>query len=87
MSDNSDTWVRDNLAVIRTALANERTLLAYSRTALALVAAGAFFVKFTNSRILELCGWFLMPLGAMIFLFGLWRFQRTRKMLAKTGQK
>ncbi|HPO14433.1 MAG TPA: DUF202 domain-containing protein [Candidatus Hydrogenedentes bacterium] len=81
MTENSDTWIRDNLALIRTSLANERTMLAYSRTALALVAAGAFFVKFTNSRSLELCGWVLMPLGMVVFVFGLWRFQRTRKIL------
>ena len=41
-----NTTVRDDLALVRTRLANERTFLAYLRTALALFAGGAVLLQF-----------------------------------------
>lgn len=84
---SGETWVRDNLAVIRTTLANQRTLLAYARTALALVAAGALFVKFTESWWLHICGWVLIPLGVALLALGAWRFRKTQETIEQAAQQ
>lgn len=79
--DSVEVSSRDVLAEDRTVLANERTFLAYVRTALTLVVAGMSFVKFFGSPIIEALGWVFVPLGAGVFLVGLWRYFRMRAMI------
>lgn len=75
----------DRLAIARTELANERTLLAYARTALALAAGGIGLVELFETPVLVALGWVLMPLAAMVLLFGVARFRRARGTLRRMG--
>ena len=77
---NSDK--RDNLALVRTDLANERTLLAYGRTALMVAATGATLLKFyPDSPIVQVTCWPLVGLGIVIALVGILRFARLQRRL------
>ncbi|MHB0970721.1 MAG: YidH family protein [Thermoanaerobaculia bacterium] len=72
---------RDRLAVDRTHLANERTLLAYARTALASVITGLGILKFfSDVREVAIA---LIVAGALMALFGMWRFLRMRTRLRR----
>ena len=73
--------LRDQLAIDRTALANERTLLAYARGAMTLVIAGLSFVQFVPFGVLHVAGYFSIPLGILTGLYGLKRFVRMRNMI------
>ena len=72
----------DDLALIRTRLANERTLLAYVRTALAFMAAGAAVIHFFGPS-LSPAGWGLVALGAIVLMTGLVRFAAVKRALAR----
>jgi putative membrane protein len=75
---NQDLILRDHLANERTVLANERTFLAYIRTALAFFISGVSFIKFFDSPILHVFGWFFIPSGAVIFIIGLESYRKMR---------
>lgn len=76
------TDTRDQLALVRTDLANERTLLAYGRTALMVSATGATLLKFFPESLWVTMGsWPLVALGILIALFGILRFLRLRSRL------
>lgn len=84
---NRDQMIlRDWLALDRTALANKRTFLACSRTAIALVVLGIARVTLIDHLLLEVAGFGLMALGALIFLAGLREYRtnqnRLRRLLA-----
>jgi len=80
--------LRDYLATARTVLANERPLLAYVRTALTFVVTGAAFLKFSDTAFSSLVGWSFLPVGAVIFLVGVYRHQRMKHLIAKLeGEK
>jgi len=76
----TESTLRDRLAVKRTELANERTLLAYARTALMLVASGATLWRLqplaAGDRWL---GATAAAVGVGLFALGVWRFVRTGK--------
>ncbi|MEM9586133.1 MAG: DUF202 domain-containing protein [Planctomycetota bacterium] len=73
---------RDNLALIRTDLANERTLLAYQRTAFMLAGSGATLIKFfADSLGMFVLGWSLIAAGGAVSVIGLIRFRRLQKQL------
>lgn len=77
---------RDNLALVRTDLANERTLLAYGRTALMVVATGFSLIKFFGeSPALRSLGWGLAIVGVSIGLVGFVRFTRLNNRLRQYG--
>lgn len=68
---------RDNLALVRTDLANERTLLAYSRTALITVGSGVSLIEvLTVPPIWIAIGWILAALGTVVGIVGAIRFVR-----------
>ena len=70
---------RDLLALDRTALANERTLLAYARTALMLLVSGITLVKlFPESLTVVIFAYVSMPVGGLVFAFGVYRYVRIR---------
>ncbi|MBW7995116.1 MAG: DUF202 domain-containing protein [Candidatus Glassbacteria bacterium] len=73
--------LRDMLAADRTQMANERTLLSYLRTALTLFIAGVSFIKFFDSRILEIIGWLFVPSGVWIAWIGTARFLKMKEPL------
>ena len=77
--------LRDHLAAGRTDLANERTLLAYIRTALAVFAAGVTFVHFFDSVWLDILGWAIVPVGILILVVGVVRFERMRERIRRIG--
>ncbi len=66
---------RNELALIRTDLANERTFLSYARTSLMIAGTGATVIKFfgeTHGRLA--LGIVLLIIGAVLFTFGVTRF-------------
>ena len=73
---SGDLILRDELAVDRTALANERTLLSYIRTGLALGVTGAGAIKFFGSLIAVLLGWCFVVLALVVVGLGVSRFRR-----------
>jgi putative membrane protein len=77
----SQLILRDHLAIDRTALANERTFLAYIRTALTLLVVGASFIKFFDSLALEVVGWAFMPVGVVVFAYGVRRYRRVQALI------
>ena len=82
-SSSADTYIRDQLAGVRTVLANERTLLAYLRTALTLLVAGVTFIQFFEFELVVILGWVFIPLGAVIFAMGLYRFGRVKQWIGE----
>lgn len=77
MSSSEPNNLRDDLAVVRTRLANERTLLAYVRTSIMLVVSGATAIKFFGESPAAIAtGWVLIAAGAIGATFGLRRFRR-----------
>ena len=74
---------KDELAVMRTELANERTLLAYMRTSLMAAGSGLTLIKFfADIRWAISVGWFFILLGAAIVLVGVIRFVRLKGRLS-----
>ena len=71
--------LRDELAIDRTLLANERTLLAYARSGVALIVGGVTFLHFPETGMLAVMGVALLPMGALLLIFG---YQRYAKMQA-----
>ena len=73
--------VSDDLAIMRTDLANERTLLAYLRTAATFAAGGIGLARLVTDPTMVRVGWALVPLGALVMAVGAVRFRRTRRLL------
>jgi putative membrane protein len=82
-----DFILRDRLALDRTRLANERTLLAYIRTAFMLIVAGATALKlFVESPAVVVTAWVFIFLGAIVTLFGTWRFESMRRRVNRHAE-
>ncbi len=83
-----DMILRDHLAYDRTVLANERTLLAYFRTGIALLASGGMLLKlFHDTRSIYTLGIFLLALGFISLVIGVFRFIAIKKHLARVYHK
>ncbi len=77
MNANSDAAPQENLALVRTDLANERTLLAYARTALIIGGTGVSLIEFiAESPLLLGLGWVLVVVGIGVGVIGAARFTR-----------
>ena len=71
-----------DLALVRTDLANERTLLAYGRTALMVAGTGVSLVEFfSESRLLLFVGWAFVVIGFAVGAIGVTRFSRLHRRL------
>lgn len=79
----NDTDLREELALTRTALANERTLLSYARTALAFLLTGATLLHFFYQTTAIVLGAISLSLGAALMLIAVMRFLQIRKKLAQ----
>lgn len=77
----SELILRDHLAAERTVLANERTLLAYVRTALSLIITGVAFWKFVDGATGRFIGLAFLPLGSLVMVFGIYRWQKTARAI------
>ena len=75
----------DDLAVDRTAPANERTLLAYLRTALQAIVGGATLIRFFDHPAADVVGWLLLPCGVVLVVLGVRFYRRRRRQLAEVG--
>ena len=73
--------LNDELALVRTRLANERTLLAHLRTGLGLVAIGITPIVLTDSVMLNAFGFVLMIAGVLVGWFGLKHYRRTGEVI------
>lgn len=68
--------VRDDLARLRTVMANERTLLAYVRTAMMFIGSGATLWKLLgNDAVTISVSVLLLVLGGAMLVLGFARFQ------------
>ncbi len=74
--------VTDEMAVIRTWLANERTFLAYLRTFIAAFAAGVGFIKFTGDLFFVRTGFVLAAISPAVLIMGLCCFVRTQRAIS-----
>lgn len=74
--------VRDQLALIRTVLANERTFLAYLRTSLAFIVAGIAAIHFLRMPVAISSGAFFVLLGSLCLGIGIMRYRRARREIA-----
>lgn len=75
--------LRDQLAIDRTALANERTILAYGRTALGLLGAGAGAIELFEAATIILLGWIFVAAAVLVMAIGLASFVRVRRKIAE----
>jgi putative membrane protein len=75
---SEETLIRERLAYVRTALANERTLLAYIRSGLGFFAAGATLIHFLENHSERLFGIGLCGIGLASLIYGIAHFYRTR---------
>ena len=73
--------LRDQLALDRTALANQRTWLASARTALALFVGGVGFIELFGSAWVVRVGWGMIGVSGPIAAIGWWHFRRQRRQL------
>jgi putative membrane protein len=85
--DQEELILRDHLAAERTVLANERTLLAYVRTALGTFVAGASFVQFFSSVIIQGLGWALAAVSLVALWVGIARYRRVGRDLRRLTMK
>jgi putative membrane protein len=77
----------DLLALNRTRLANERTILAYIRTVIMVVVSAVSLIKlFPESPTAHLLGWSLLPVAAVLTVFGLFRFLRLSQALRQLNR-
>ena len=82
MNESEELGVRDNLALVRTDLANERTLLAYSRTALICAGSGVSLIEVLEvPPIWVAIGWVLAATGLVVAVVGVTRFIRLHARL------
>jgi len=72
----------DELAAVRSHLANERTLLAYVRTSLGFVATGLAVLGFVRVEMPAATGWVLIGFGAAVLAVGVGRFMHVRRKIA-----
>lgn len=73
---------RNELALIRTDLANERTLLSYARTSLMIAGTGATVIKFFGEAPGHLAlGIVLLIIGAVLFTYGVAHFFKQQRRI------
>lgn len=82
-----ELFLRDELAIDRTLLANERTFLAYLRTAIALVLAGVTFIHFASNSWLEILGYISVPIGIIILILATIRYRKVRANILGVRKK
>lgn len=73
--------LNDQLAAIRSILANERTFLAYQRTALATFVAGLTILQFFNNIWFQIAGFVLIPIALFTISLGFVRYKKTRRYI------
>ncbi len=79
--------VRDELARLRSQMANERTILAFVRTSLMLVVTGATLIKFSEDySSLVIAGWVVIVLGLCVCILGGFRYVHYRHEVSQTRQ-
>lgn len=78
----------DELAIVRTCLANERTLLTWLRVALMVLVSGLTLLKlFEGVVAMEVTGGALIPASALVAALGTRRYWRTRAtIMAALGE-
>ena len=60
----------DNLALVRTRMANDRTGLAYIRTSLSLMASGGGLITLFETPFASIPGWILVLAGVVVGIAG-----------------
>lgn len=73
--------LNDQLAAIRSILANERTFLAYQRTALATFVAGLTILQFFLNFWFQFIGFLLIPIAIFTIALGFVRYRKTRRYI------
>lgn len=88
LTENKDfkPALNDILAMERTTMANERTFLAYIRTSMTLLIPGVTGFQLADSLLLKIVSALFVPLGIVVFIVGVFRFlkkRRLRRLIAK----
>jgi putative membrane protein len=73
--------LNDQLAALRSILANERTFLAYQRTALTLAAVGFSLIKFFDELWSDITGWTFLLIALITIILGIIRYRRMRDLI------
>lgn len=73
--------LNDQLATVRSILANERTFLSYQRTALTLAAVGFSLIKFFDSLWSDITGWIFLVFAVITIILGVLRYRRIRDLI------
>lgn len=76
----------DELALLRTKLANERTSLAYFRTFVVFLSSGFAILKLEMLQEIKIVGYFLLIIAPLVLLIGLGRFFYVKRKLSKYYQ-
>lgn len=72
---------RNDLAKIRTNLANSRTLLSYVRTGLAMFGVAAFLFKFYVNDIVQILSGVVAIVAVAIFILGWMQYKKAQKKI------
>lgn len=73
--------LNDQLAAVRSILANERTFLSYQRTALTLAAVGFSLIKFFDEFWSDVTGWAFIAFSFVTIILGIIRYRRMRDLI------
>lgn len=73
--------LNDQLAAVRSILANERTFLSYQRTALTLAAVGFSLIKFFDGLWSSVIGWSFILFSIITIILGIMRYRRMRDLI------
>ncbi|MCX7736286.1 MAG: DUF202 domain-containing protein [Candidatus Kapabacteria bacterium] len=73
--------LNDQLAAVRSILANERTFLSYQRTALTLAAVGFSLIKFFDGLWSDITGWVFISFSIITIILGIIRYRRMRDLI------
>lgn len=73
--------LNDQLAAVRSILANERTFLSYQRTALTLAALGFSLIKFFDGIWSDITGWVFLSFSIITIILGIIRYKRMRDLI------
>ncbi len=77
--NNPNLKLGDNLAIVRTRLANERTFLAFFRSSVFFLGTGISILKINLFKDVLFLGWAFIILAPIMFVIGLYRMFFVKK--------
>lgn len=87
LKSQNDLILRDQLALVRTKLANERTLFSYVRTSLYLFTAGMGILEIKSIEHLKIMAYLSLIFSGVLFFTGLLKFFLLNRHLKSYASK